>query len=427
MIVLAQRTGLQPGIIGRRYELLNEIMLWWAVFALGAACVLRAPVKAAVGLVVVVAIALRLAALAPVAPLSDDLYRYAWDGEVQAAGIDPYRYPPLAPELAELREEWLWPGTAECQQVYNREAGCTRINRPAGRTIYPPAAQVWFRGLAAVLPADVRDVAYQGAGLVVDLAVLAVLLALLLRWGRDPRWLVLYAWSPVSVLEAVQNAHVDGLAVLLTLLALAAVRARPVLAAGVLALATLVKLYPALLLVVLARRGRRVVAAAGAVFVAVVGLAYAPHVLAVGARVLGYLPDYLLEEDYTDGGRFLLLGALGLSGTAASVGAALVLLATLVTVLRRSDLVETPDRAALVLIGVLLLVTTPVQPWYALTVAVLAALTGRWSWLLVAAAGYPYFFSVILAGAAEPTGRISYGLAAAGVAAAWWRRRSENA
>ena len=31
---------------------------------------------------------------------SDDLYRYAWDGRVQAHGVDPYASPPLEPALA---------------------------------------------------------------------------------------------------------------------------------------------------------------------------------------------------------------------------------------------------------------------------------------------------------------------------------------
>ena len=35
--------------------------------------------------------------------LSDDMYRYVWDGRVQAQGINPYLYPPKAPELAYLR------------------------------------------------------------------------------------------------------------------------------------------------------------------------------------------------------------------------------------------------------------------------------------------------------------------------------------
>ncbi|MEW5987940.1 MAG: hypothetical protein AB1791_15005, partial [Chloroflexota bacterium] len=35
--------------------------------------------------------------------LSDDMYRYVWDGRVQAQGISPYRYPPDADELRALR------------------------------------------------------------------------------------------------------------------------------------------------------------------------------------------------------------------------------------------------------------------------------------------------------------------------------------
>ena len=52
------------------------------------------PRRTALAVVFVFAVALRLAALAGPPVLSDDLYRYAWDGRVQAAGIDPYRYPP---------------------------------------------------------------------------------------------------------------------------------------------------------------------------------------------------------------------------------------------------------------------------------------------------------------------------------------------
>src|SRR5262249_37657681 len=38
---------------------------------------------------------------------SDDVYRYLWDGRVQRAGLDPYRYPPDAIELAPLRDaDW---------------------------------------------------------------------------------------------------------------------------------------------------------------------------------------------------------------------------------------------------------------------------------------------------------------------------------
>ncbi len=289
------------GILERRYDLLVLIGLWAVAYTVCVVCVLRLPRRTAVVLVLLLAVALRLAAISPKAPLSDDLYRYAWDGRVQVSGTDPYRYPPLAPELTELRTPWLFPA--------DHPKG-TQINRPTVRTIYPPVAEAWFAVEHVLLPDSARDRGYEAVGLLLDLAVLAVLLALL----RDRRWVALYALAPLPVLEAVQNAHVDVLAVLLTLGAVAlAERRRPASAAAVLALAALVKVYPALLLPVLLRGRSALVRGTGA-FVAVVVAAYLPHVLAVGTKIFGYLPGYLSEERYDEGGRFLLLGAIGLSG-----------------------------------------------------------------------------------------------------------------
>src|SRR6266851_747534 len=41
--------------------------------------------------------------------LSDDIYRYVWDGRVQAAGINPYRYIPADEHLQSLRDEAVYP------------------------------------------------------------------------------------------------------------------------------------------------------------------------------------------------------------------------------------------------------------------------------------------------------------------------------
>ena len=66
--------------------------------------------------------------------LSTDIYRYVWDGRVQLAGINPYRYVPAADQLAFLRDAAVYP----------------HINRADyAQTVYPPAAQVIF-ALAAV-------------------------------------------------------------------------------------------------------------------------------------------------------------------------------------------------------------------------------------------------------------------------------------
>ena len=54
---------------------------------------------------------MRLALLFVEPYLSTDIYRYIWDGRVQAAGINPYRFVPNAPELAQLRDAAIFPSS----------------------------------------------------------------------------------------------------------------------------------------------------------------------------------------------------------------------------------------------------------------------------------------------------------------------------
>ncbi len=63
----------------------------------------------------------------PPETLSDDVYRYVWDGKVQWHGINPYRFAPAAEELTPLEEPFH-----------------TKINHPCQQTIYPPVAQLLF-------------------------------------------------------------------------------------------------------------------------------------------------------------------------------------------------------------------------------------------------------------------------------------------
>src|SRR5215211_2454643 len=52
------------------------------------------------GIVFIFAAAFRFDLVAERPYLSTDVYRYVWDGRVQARGINPYRFSPSAPELA---------------------------------------------------------------------------------------------------------------------------------------------------------------------------------------------------------------------------------------------------------------------------------------------------------------------------------------
>ncbi|MFJ4851242.1 glycosyltransferase 87 family protein [Streptomyces sp. NPDC088733] len=421
-LTAAVATAVQHDTPGR--TLLRQAVAW-ALFAAAAVAVRKVPVRRAVVLVAAGGAALALAGLAGPPGTSDDMYRYVWDGRVQAAGISPYAYAPSAPELGALRDPWLFPEDGACRAWDEHPlpgGGCTLINRPAVHTIYPPVAEGWFLAVHALSPDGARHKAVQTGGALLATGTTLALLLVLRRRGGDPRHAALWAWCPLVPVEAVNNAHVDTLGVLLLVLALGAGGARR---GALLGAAVAVKLLPVLALPgalsgVLSRgRGPREAARLLLPAVLVVALAYLPYVLASGAGVLGYLPGYLQEEGYDSAHvrRFALL-RLVLPDTAAGLAAAAVVGLAALYVLRRGD-PRRPWSGALLVTGTALLVTSPSYSWYALLVVALVALDGRWEWLSVAAAGAVLYLA---GGPAQQA--VCYGTAALAVVAGAFVRRA---
>ena len=407
----------------------------WLTFAVAAWAVRGLPVRRAVLLVVVGAVGLQAMAMLSPPRTTDDFYRYAWDGRVQAAGIDPYRYTPTDPALAGLRDDWLFP-----PQCRDAQPACTRMNHPTAPTIYPPVAQAEFTLVHLVTrplgPDGGRARTWQVTAALLALAVLAGLLLVLRRRG-DPRTAVLWAWCPTVILEAGSSGHVDVLAALFVVGAAGAAAAgRRNWSGAALGAAIATKLLPVLLLPALVapvpglRAGRaawlrwaRTRLPLAAVAFGVVAVVYVPHVLAVGPRVLGYLPQYLTEEGYDDGrSRFSLLRPW-LPDTVALVVAMMLLAGVAIVVARRGD-ARRPWVGGVVLVGLAFAVGSVTYPWYALLLVVLVALDGRAAWLAVAAAAYPGYLAIPIGWPFSATQRIAYGLALAVVAWSWWRRRT---
>jgi hypothetical protein len=391
----------------------------WLLFAAAVFAVRKIPRRAATRLIAVGGVALALTGLAQAPRTSTDMFRYAWDGRVQAAGVSPYAYTPDDPRLYRLRDPWLFPprtgqgdGCTGWQITAASGGVCTRLNRPAVHTIYPPVAEGWFLAVHALSPSGARHEPMQVGGALLAVATTGALLVALRRRGLDPRRAALWAWCPVVPLAAVNDAHVDTLGVLLTVLALG-VTARPVRRGALLGAAIATKLLPGLAMPgALARGGPRewlrVVPAA----LAVVALAYLPYVVQSGAGVLGYLPGYLHEEGYEQGAvkRFALL-RLVLPDSAAGPAAAAGILATALYVLWRGD-PRRPWNGALLVTGTALLLTTPAYYWYALLVIGLVALDGRWEWLAVPAAGLALYTGDQMGHHAPAMQSVPYGAAA---------------
>lgn len=316
---------------------------------------------------------------------SDDMYRYVWDGRVQAAGINPYRYVPADPALARLRDTAIYP----------------HINRrDYALTIYPPVAQIFFFAVTRVS----ETVTGMKAGMVAcEIATVWALVILLGRLGLPRGRVLLYAWNPLVIWQYAGDGHVDAVAITFVAAALLAhVRRREALTGAALGCATLVKWYPAVLFPALYRpRDWKMPLAMATVMTA----AYLPYVGA-GAQVLGFLPGYAREEGMLNGRRFLLLALARLAGVAVPpavyIGGALAtLLIIAVHVMRETNRPALGDiRHASTLAAVFMVLFSTHYLWYfgwlALFLAVvptgaLLYLTGAATSLFAAAGTRPLF------------------------------------
>src|SRR5271154_3430099 len=226
-------------------------------------------------IVLLIALAVRLIAVIAPPFLSTDVYRYVWDGIVQCAGINPFRYIPADSHLAFLRDAKIYPNI-------NR--------RDYAHTIYPPGSQIIFWTVTRISPTVTAiKLAMLGFEAVTCYVLIRCLRLLHMRAER----VLLYAWSPVCLWEIASSGHADGAALtFISLALLARLTNREKLAGGWLGAAVLVKLYPAALLPAFLR-GRRLRVAW--VMLAVIAAGYLFY-LRKGVSVLGFLPTFAQEE-----------------------------------------------------------------------------------------------------------------------------------
>jgi alpha-1,6-mannosyltransferase len=323
----------------------------------------RSDQRSALMIILAGAVAMRLALLFVEPYLSSDIYRYIWDGRVQAAGINPYRYVPTAAELAQLRDASIFP----------------LINRASyAPTIYPPAAQAIFLALTRL---GESVLAMKLGLLALEAAAVAAIIALLERQGMPPTRVAAYAWHPLPVWEIAGNGHVDAAMIALLLGGLVAFVHRRALIAGVLVtLGALVKPAALLALPVFWRPWDWRLPLAVALTIV---LAYLPY-LSVGAGVLGFLPAYLQEEGFASGSGsgFKLLwlveqvaGPLPYGGSLYIGVAALTLIGLALAVSFRSDRSQEASMRSLSwLLIAFLVLSSPHYPWYFLVLVPFLAL-----------------------------------------------------
>ena len=297
------------------------------------------------------AAAMRVAVLVAPPYLSDDINRYVWDGRVEAAGINPYRYIPVDPHLAALRDDKIFPN----------------VNRSTyARTIYPPVAESIF-----FIATRVSETLtwMKATMLLFELATIVLLLRLLTLFALPRERILIYAWHPLLLWEFAGSGHIDAAVATFVALALWARRRQADWLTGVaVAAAGLVKFFPAVIFPALYRRWDWKMPAAAA---ATVLLAYLPF-LAAGRAVLGFLPGYMNEEGLENGSGFFLwnllksvappVGDLGVLPYLVLAAAAIGLLASYVVMRGGSARDGIRSAAALAVTATILL--SPHYAWY---------------------------------------------------------------
>ncbi|HEX5132563.1 MAG TPA: glycosyltransferase 87 family protein [Candidatus Krumholzibacteria bacterium] len=310
----------------------------FAAYVLGVRIAFRAePDRWLLGVMLAVAVVAR-AVLVPAHPdLSTDIHRYLWEGRVVLHGGNPFA---LAP--------------ADSSLTFMRDDGFELVNHRDMATIYPPLAQGAF-ALGAWLHPTVTML--KALFVLFDIATVMVLMKLLRARGRSPGHALVYAWSPLVILETGHSGHLDALGVFF-------------LVCGILLLT--------------GRRERWGFVALGAAFLAkyltvvllpffVVRRRWAGILIVVAVAVVGYLPfagagAELVRSLRTYSGTWwfngppfmALSGILGEPITARRLLAAAGIVFAIAAAFRERDLA----RYTYLVIGCSLLLAPTVYPWY---------------------------------------------------------------
>jgi len=265
--------------------------------------------------------------------ISNDVYRYQWEGRVERLYINPYTVYPAMHALSPLENH-----------LHPIETG------RAVSTLYPPLTEWSFSWVTTIVG---YKLLYTGF----DLAALGALAGLLVVSRRPLHRLLIYAWNPCVLISFALCGHHDSLAIFTLLAAiLFATLRKPALSLTFLALSAISKFFSVLLLPSLLRRTGKLYAL---LFAAVVGLSYLPF-LGAGSRLFKGLSDYAKGWEGNDS-LFRLIRAAGNSKPQAElVAAALLLILVAYASRRRLE----PTSASLVLISGLLFLSPTAFPWY---------------------------------------------------------------
>jgi len=361
------------------------LTLLFGVALAGYAVLLRSGISWKRGLML--ALLLRLLWLPATPALSDDFYRFRWDGLLVANGINPFQFRPVQ----------LTNGLLVKSVKYELRSSLThlfpKLNSPAYYSVYPPVCQFIF-GLAVRLFPDSET----GFVVVLRLFILAaecgsawLLLQLLDSLGKPRELALRYLLHPLGIAELTGNLHFEALVIFFVLLAVWLLSRQNIYQSALaLALGVATKLLPVLLLPLLFRQlGWKRFIIYSAVFIFALALLFLPFISTeLISNISSSLRLYFHSFEF-NASLYYLLRAAGfqLSGynEIAIIGPGLALVSALPVLMvawRQRLALENLASSLLLILSIYYLCATTVHPWY-LTPLIAVSIFTRFRYPLV--------------------------------------------
>jgi len=231
-----------------RTDIFSLLMCYLAPFAFFAIAYKCANSDSDVKLAACAGIFFRLLLLFSFPNLSDDIYRFYWDGLLCVNGIPPFQYLPSEFITGSMQSVNI-PGINE--KLFGL------LNSPEYYTIYPPVCQWIFAASAKIFPNSIEGatVFMKLILLLFEMGTIGILFAMSKLMGYTSKYVLLYALNPLVIVELIGNVHFEAAMIFFLLAGIyLLVVGRWTLSALSLALSICSKLLPLMLLPFFIRR-----------------------------------------------------------------------------------------------------------------------------------------------------------------------------
>ena len=322
--------------------------------------------KVVLTLIIIFALFFRIILWLSPPALSDDIYRYLWEGRLVSMDINPFEYAPDAPQLEHMRDQDIFP----------------QINHKNFVTIYPPLTQFIF-SLSLQLHPSIKMMNL--TFLIFDVLTMIVLMLTLRSLTIDLTRIIIYAWNPLIIMEFAGSGHLDSVAIFFLMLSFYLfIKGKGVSSILSLALSFLGKLLALIFLPFILQK-KKVLSTV--LFVAVICVAYLPF-LGAGTKLFQSLIIY--SNEWVFNGSLYPLFIWILPSPAAARGMSAILLVLTIGVLffwYRKRHLDADKRSiyiiGFIVLGLLLLVTPVLHPWYVCWIVPFLVIYPNRAWILL--------------------------------------------